>query len=396
MTETITQTAQDLYNEWSKGLQVVPESQVPSDEYFQSIEMNLDKPADFQVPTDQLPANPLEQQVPEVPPAPPEADESPEVLEVEGGGTLTLEKTNKGWKATLDSGEPSAVPENFYGANLKKLAANMAKAKLNATKAIQKLKKERLLGGDEPTTPVNIPARPGAPSINVNQLSADDIYAIKQKFTEERPDEAFDLWLAKKYGVSPDDFADALKDAKEAKKIVEAQRVKGEIDEVNTEFVKTNPDWNENYGNVSSNLRMLIGRMAKAHLNKKITDKTPQPVVDTTIYELFSGGFWTVENLETAKEELIDSGLLEKSTPIAATPNLPPQPAAQPQQSPSAPEQGIQGKPGSNAGAGFGLPVRGTSAPAQPDNTPPSDVDLYNLPLDQLRKLAQVQLAQQR
>ena len=190
----------------------------------------------------------------------------------------------------------------------------MAKGKLSATKAILKLKKEKLLGGDEPLTPAVVTAKPSAPSIRVNEMTADDIYAIKQKFSEERPDEAFDMWLTKKYGIKPDDFAEALRDAKDAKKIVEAQRIKGDIDEVNSEFVKGNPDWNDEYGNIPSNLRVLVGRMAKAHLNKKITVKTPQPVVDTTIYELFSGGFWTVENLETAKDELIESGLLEKSS----------------------------------------------------------------------------------
>lgn len=396
-------STQDLYDEWSKGMQVVPESTANQNEFFQSYDMNLDKPAEFQVPPESLPANPTEQrsestvenQTPPVNVAPEAPDETPEVMEVEGGGTLTLEKTSKGWHATLDSGEPNIVAENFYGSSLKKLALNMAKAKLSATKAILKLKKEKLLGGDEPTRTVDIPAKPSRPQINVNQLSADDVYAIKQKFAEERPDEAFDLWLSKKYNVKPEEFADALKDAKEAKKIVEAQRVKGEIDEVNTEFVKSNPDWNEEYGNVSSNLRMLVGRMAKAYLNKKITAKTPQPVVDTTIYELFSGGFWTVENLETAKEELIESGLLEKSVSRATPPTVNTPPAA-PLVSPSVPDKGIPGKAGQNAGAGFGLPVRGTSAPVEPSNTPPSDVDLYNLPLDQLRKIAQAQLAQQR
>lgn len=390
-----TQTVEpDLYKEWSAGISM---ANPPQDEYFESLPMNVDNPAEFHVAPEQIPQNPQNpqnpvEQVPPQSPPPDTNDEVPETLEIEGGGTLTLEKTSKGWHAVLDSGEANIPAENFYGSNLKKLALNMAKGKLAATKAILKLKKEKLLGGDEAPKPVTT-AKP-APSINVSELNADDVYAIKQKWNEDRPDEAFNLWLKKQFGVSPEEFAKALKSAEEANKIVEAQRVKGEIDEVNSEFVRNNPDWNEEYGNIASNLVALIARMSKAHLGKSLPKKAPQAVVDTTIYELFAAGAWTVENLERAKDELIDSGLLEKSASAHTPPQPQPQPAAPPKAGPSAPEQGIPGKTGQNAGANFGLPVRGSGPPAQPENTPPSDVDLYQLPLDQLRAIARAQLAQ--
>lgn len=394
----------NLFDEWASGISLANSE---SNSFFEEIPTELNNPASFRVDPNQIPQNPAEPVAPVVQVSQPEAvtpspsvpepqEESPEVLDVEGGGTVTLEKTNRGWKAALDCGEANAAIQNFYGANLKKLILNLAKAQVNATKAIMKLKKEKLLGGDEPPAPALNPAQRTA--TKATNLTPDDAYAIKNALAENPP-EAFDMWLKKKFGLDPDQFAEALTVASEAKRIVDAQKVKAEVEEINVDFVRNNPDWNEDYGSDPSNIRKLIGRMSKAFLNKKITEKTPQATVDDTIYELYSRGFWTVENLETAKEELIDSGLLEKSESHRQVPQPQPTAPTQPQQvtpnSPPAPAERIAPKPGQQVAPVFGSSVRNTSS-AETTEKALSDVDLYSLPLDQLRQIAAAQLKVQR
>ena len=381
-----------VYNEWAAGLSI---ANPPSNEYFEEIPTELNNPANFSVDPSQIPENrnPLEQ--PSSPPTPPQPiaepqDEAPEVLEVEGGGEVTLEKTNKGWHAQLDCKDSSIAVQNFYGANLKKLVLSFAKAQVNASKAIRKLKKEKLLGGDEPArVAANTPQQPAVPKVSV--LTADEEYEIKNKLNENLPSQAFDVWAKKRFGLDVDQLAAALKSAGNAERIVEAQKIKSEVEDVNQDFVSQNPDWAEEYSGSPQNLRRLVGRMSKHYLGKKITDKTPQTTVDDVIYELYSGGFWTVENLETAKEELIDSGLLDKVESPRQVSQPQPQPVAPP--SPSVPTARIA--PTTGQTAVFGTPVR-NSTPTSTEERTLSDVDLQTMPLDQLRLLAQAQLRAQR
>lgn len=384
-------TETSLYQEWSSGLSL---ANPPSSEYFEEIPTELNNPGNFQVPSEQIPENrnPLEHPIqPTLVQAVEPQDETPETLDVEGGGTVTLEKTSKGWHAALDCKDPNIAVQNFYGNNLKKLVLSFAKAQVNASKVIRKLKKEKLLGGDEPVVTSVAPVAKQVPKVST--LTADEEYEIRNKLTDT-PSQAFDSWIKKRFGLDPDQLAEALKSSTEAKRIVDAQTIKAEVDEINQEFVAQNPDWAEEYSGVAQNLRKLVGRMSKAYLNKKITDKTPQAVVDDTIYELYSRGSWTVENLETAKEELIDSGLLDKSESHRQVAPPQPQQEAPRTEQPPVPATRIATPTGQPVGV-FGTPVR-NSSPTTTEDKPLSDVDLQTMPLDQLRLLALAQLRAQK
>lgn len=376
----------NLYDEWASGISLANPSN-DSNDFFQEIETNLDKPAEFKVTPEMLPVDPANPAAPVAVPVP-DPEPASETKTTKKGGTISLEKTSRGWRATLNTGLPQLPEENFYGSNKDELIFNICEAKLEANLAIHRLKKEKLLGGDEPSpaqaTPVTKPVSP-----KVSNLTADDIYEIKNKLTDN-PSEAFDAWVKKRFGLEPEEFADALKSSKETQRIVEAQRVRADIEEVNTDFIRSNPDYAENYQN-DENARLLIGRMAKSYLNKKITKSTPQSTVDDTIFELYSRGFWTADNLETAKEELIDSGLLERSESHRPAPKPQPQPVAV--TGPSVPEaERIAAKNGPTQPVGFGIPARVSSPAIVSEEKPLSDVDLQNMPLDKLKAIAAAQM----
>ena len=238
-------------------------------------------------------------------------------------------------------------------------------------------------------TPTATPQR----ILTANIPTADDIYSIKNKINEN-PVEAFDEYFVKRFGVSPEEFAEKLKSVDKADKIVLAQTIKTAVDEVNGEFIKSNPDYTEEYSGkdvVDKNTRNLIARVSKTFLNKKITQRTSDDEVDNIIAELYSKGFWTVENLETAKDELIESGLLERSTkPRYSAPQ--PQPVAVNRPS-EQPAPRIAATPGQSV-APAGLSARNNTPVPEPDTRALTATDLQTMPLDQLRKLAQAQIAQ--
>ena len=392
------QAENDLYNEWSSGVSLA--NVTDNNQYFREIETELDNPGNFAVSTDQLPENTVVAPV-EVPvPAETHTDEGPEVIQLSNGGELSIEKTSKGWKAVLDSKEPNIPAENFYGENLKKLAANLAKGKLEASKVILKLKREKLLGGDETVKPAA--ATPPVPHnvAKVNVLTADDVYAIRNKLTSQDPvevAEGLDEWVKRKFGLNPEEFAEALKSAPEAKRIVESQRTKADVEEVNKEFVENNPDYIELVSTSDpdvnkSNVRILVARVAKVYLNKKLTKSTSQAVVDDVIYELYNKGFWTAENLESAKDELIENGLFERSaTPSNSQPKLQQVDATSVPSEPAAPR--IAAKPGQPVGVSLGISERNTVPSEVPaEGKPLSDLDLQKMPMEQLRQIAEAQL----
>jgi hypothetical protein len=112
--------------------------------------------------------------------------------------------------------------------------------------------------------------------------------------------------------------------------------------------------------------------------------------VDDTIYELYSHGFWTVDNLEKAKEELVENGLFERPAPSA-----PSTPQPQPVVAPSGPSVPAASRIAATTGQPVGLvgfPARGNTPVTIPESQSLTDVDLQKMPLDQLRQIAQAQL----
>ncbi len=393
--------ADDLFNEWASGISLANPA---SNDFFEEISTELANPQNFTVSPDQIPTNPVEAKVEDNPSPAPAADsqpqptpelqpQGPEVRQAKRGGSVTLEKTSRGWRATLDPGISNLAPENFYGPNKDDLIFAVCEAKMESNKAIHKLKKEKLLGSDEPVVR-NTPA-PKRNVPHVTALTADDAWEIKNKLQSENPAEGFDVWVKKRFGLDPEEFAEALKSAPEAKRILEAQKVKTDIDEVNSEFIGSNPDYAEQYL-TEDNAKVIVIRMAKAHLNKRLAKNTPQSAIDDAIYELYNGGFWTADNLETAKDELIESGLLERSTPNRTVSEPTPSQPVAVVSGPSVPEV-PRIAPKTGQPVGLGLPARNNSAAVVPEDKPLTDVDLQNMPLDKLRALAayQMQLAKQ-
>ena len=388
--------ANDLFDEWSSGIKLANPS---TNDFFEEIPTELGNPQNFTVTPDQIPANPVAPQtadsvapVPsqeaQTPPQEP-ANVGPDIRSAKRGGKMTLEKTSRGWHVNLDPEISNLVSENFYAPNKDELIFAICEAKLEGNKTIHKLKKEKLLGGDEPAAQPTVPVSRNIPK--VLNLSADDVYEIKNKF-DQNPGDAFDTWIKKRFGLDPDEFADALKSAPEAKKIAEAQRVKADIDEINSEFIGNNPDYAENYL-TDENARTLVVRMAKAYLGRKITKNTSQSAVDDAIFDLFNAGYWTADNLETAKDELIESGLLHRSTSVrrVSEPTLPQPAVPAPAVNPSEPETPrIAAKTGQPVG--LGISAKTSSPSVVPEEKPLADVDLQTMPLDKLKALAALQV----
>lgn len=377
----------DLFDEWATGTSL---ASAPTDNtFFQEITGDLENPQNFSVDPEQIPDNPMDK--PEVstvenPVVSEVEDTSPEVIELSNGGRITIEKTNKGWKAILDSGDANAPEENFYGNNWRNLLANLAKAKLEATKAIRKLKKEKMLGGDEPQ---HVPVKPKNVEAKVSTLTADQIVGLKNMLADN-PGEAFDTYIKNKFNLDPDDFAEALRAAPKAQQIAEMQRIQAEVKDVNDDFIRNNPDFVEKYQS-DENARLLIQRLAKVYLKKSVS-KSLKVNVDDVIYDLFKEGFWTEENLETAKDELIESGLLEPITSTTPTQTPTRQPVAN---SPSDPPKRIAtGNTGTPAG--LGLPARNSSPTVVPEEKPLTVSDLHSLSQEQLRQIAMAQLKSMR
>ena len=134
----------------------------------------------------------------------------------------------------------------------------------------------------------------------------------------------------------------------------------------------------------------MLFRSAKAHFNKRISVNSPQAVVDNTIYDLYTRGYWTAENLGTAKEELIDSGLLEKTTTVSPVPLPQPEPEA-PKSGPSVAEP-TRIAPQNGQPVGLGLPARSSTPSTVPSEKPLSDVDLQKMDMNDLRTIAAAQL----
>ncbi len=371
---------ESLFDEWAEGVKLAGSPNA----YFQEIETELDKPANFSLP-DPKPETPDPPVAPIVEAQAPVQDEGPEVIELEGGGTVTVEKTSKGWKGVLDSQESGVPLENFYGATWRQLLANVCKGKLQASKAIRRLKKEKLLEVQETRTP-EVPSAPKR-TPKVTPLTADDMAEV-QNLMGDNAVSGLDTYFQKRFGMSLEEVAESLKSAGDAKTIVEMQNVQRDVGEVNQDFIRENPDYAENYLS-DENARLLIQRLAKVYLHKSVS-KDLKHSVDNVIFELYEKGFWTAENLETAKDELIESGLLE----LTVTPRPTPKPKREPVaviDSPSeSPAPRIAASPGQTVG--LGLPARNSTPTVVPDEKPLTDVDLQSLPLEDLRKIAQAQL----
>jgi hypothetical protein len=226
----------------------------------------------------------------------------PEVTTFEDGSSLTVEKTKKGWKATLDS-NTGAQPEVFYGDTQKAMYAEVARGKVNATRKIRELNKSVKLGNAEPVVP-----RVTTSKSTLRELTADEIVEYKV-LMDSNPQKAMDYFNEKRYGLKPEEFAKKLNEGTVARQL-------GDIESTGKAFVANNPD----YYPVRENFIKVVQYLVKKYFGRAIS---PNEDFDALTLDLLDAGAWSVESLEAAKEDLLDSELLilpPKTVRVETTP----------------------------------------------------------------------------
>ena len=300
-----------------------------------------------------------------VPPAEPDP-EVPEILQLEDGAFVSLEKEKGQWKATLDPG--TGHSEVFWGKTKNELLTNVLVGKLNATKKIRELNKKVKLTVSQPPA-----RRQPDPAPSVRQLTADETFEIKAQL-ESDPALALDTLFQKRTGLTIQQLVDLAQKGSQANMNLETEAI-------SREFLARNPDYYPDSEN--KNFQSLIKWLAKFKLGKTATDANAGDIFT----ELWQTGNYTADNLEEAFQDLTDDGMLVKprlprtSSPVEVNQQPVPQPA------PAAPTPRIV-KTETRPRAALGIRPSDVSATPPPDNpTAPTDEDLDNLPDDQINAL---------
>lgn len=229
-------------------------------------------------------------------PEPEAKPDEPKVFEYEDGSQVVIEKSPKGWKATLDSGV--GKPEVFYGATKDEMFVNLAAGKINATKTIRKFNKEKKLGISEAPVVANTPA-PVIPA-QPRMLDANDKFEIKQQLAAD-PDLAMSTWFQKKTGMSVEQLLQIAKDAEQGRAASDTLYA----EQVAREFVESHPDFyaDPEYANYIS----IVAYLVKHKLGKQYNRSHHEALS----LELVRSGNWTVKTLDEAYQDLLSDGLLE-------------------------------------------------------------------------------------
>jgi len=316
------------------------------------------------------PAVPVEVAQQEVPPPPPVEPTGPTVTQFEDGSSVSIEKTNKGWKATLDTGT-GAPSEVFYGKTKDELMMEVLVGKANATRKIRELNRKVKLGYSSIEEPEETPSQP----FKTRPLTADEIFEIKNDL-QANPDLAFDKLFQKKTGMTIEQLVNMAQEGKRAKDELS-------VESVAKNFVTQVPD----YYSSDENMGAMIAFLAKQKLGKAFNGRNGNELIQ----ELFYNGHWTVKNLKEAFNELDESGLLEQApseeTPVApvlrapaAVRTAPPAaPPAQPATSPTpANERIVRVERRPRVGLGI-RPSEATQPRQEESMNPPSVEELENL-----------------
>ena len=292
-----------------------------------------------------------------VPPAEPDP-EVPEILQLEDGAFVSLEKEKGQWKATLDPG--TGHSEVFWGKTKNELLTNVLVGKLNATKKIRELNKKVKLTANTPQYP-----RQTEPAPSVRPLTADETFEIKAQL-ESDPALALDTLFQKRTGLTVQQLVGLAQKGAQANMNLETEAI-------SREFLSRNPEYYPDSEN--KNFQSLIKWLAKFKLGKTATDANAGDIFT----ELWQTGNYTADNLEEAFQDLTDDGMLVKprlprtSSPVEVNQQPVPQPA------PAAPTPRIV-KTETRPRAALGIrpsDVSATPPPATP--SAPTDEDLDNL-----------------
>ena len=266
-------------------------------------------PDDLRDPDEPLSLNdpvlsPLPNLNPEIIPTPeppvrapePEPD-TPEVLDLEDGTRLTLEKEKGQWKGTIAGG--AGRPQVFWGKTKNELILNTLKAQANATKKIREQNTKLKLEG---SVPAQQPVAP-PPNPENRELTADEIFEIKTQL-DSNPALALDNLFQKQTGLTVRELVSLVKNTKQDALEGKQANIELRADSVNRAFRAANPDFYPDAG--FKNFELMLKWMAKFKLNKIVKDNNVDPV----FIELVATGNYTVENLEEAFTDLSDDGLL--------------------------------------------------------------------------------------
>lgn len=177
----------------------------------------------------------------------------------------------KPWRREIDLGDGSGV-QVFEADTPAELADKLVEAQANATRKIRELNR-RIKLGEQPAATAT-PATPAAPK----DLTPEEAFAIAQEL-QSNPTKAFEKIMAAQFGMSAPELRDALAAARAVPSII-AERDHAEA------FVTRHPEYRATEANGNAMVKYM-----QAH--------NLQP---------------TLENFETAFEDLRDSGLLELET----------------------------------------------------------------------------------
>jgi len=296
-------------------------------------------------------------------PAPEPEPEGPRVFPVDGGGTLILEKGSKGWQATLKL--DGIKDQVYYGKTKDDLFVNFGKAQLHATKKIRQQDEKLKLGDPTPAAPP-IPVSSAQP-VTVRALNADESFEFKT-LLESDPIRAMDYYNEKRFGLKPEQLAQRLNETVNTRRLT----TQGLADATAFRFVEANKDFYPD--SEGKNYLTMVRYMGRQYLNRSVTKAN----ASQTVEDLQEQGFWSLENLEAAKDDLNESGLLLVK-PAASTPTPEPTPAPvavtpQPPAPPAAPVPPRAIPPVERPrAANLGLRVTGNAPAPAPEAAPSVD-----------------------
>lgn len=291
------------------------------------------------------------EEVPEQVAPPVVVDEpEPQVITYPDGSSITIEKTNKGWKATLDSGT-GAQPEVFKGATKDEMYARLAEGKLNATKKIRQLSRTPALSEEATPRTETVQALPPA---TPKQWTADEIFDLKAKL-EDNPALAYQTWFQKETGMTPQELVNLTKTA--AQKSDTAQETSQD-----TAVASILRDWvdiTDDYLAVPENRDGMLSWLLKHKARQNPKNFNVQSALDY----LYNHELLTTENLDLAWEDLKADGLatLQQAAPDPE------------------PEQRPQVRTRTRPAAGLGIRSSETRTPARPVAEEPTSVDVTKM-----------------
>jgi len=297
------------------------------------------------------------------------AERVPEVITYDDGSSITIEKTNKGWHAVLDSGQGGT--ENFYGKTKDEMWTNVASAKLHATRKIRDLNKKLKLGTGT-GGPVVPDATTQAPV--TKQLTAEEIFEIKNLIQSD-PTLAFDKYIQKKTGMTAEQLGEHARSGETARKDLAMEAVV-------REFLTIHPNYDPTPG--TGNFENMISWLMKYKMGQPLNGRDPNEVNPIALYDR---GVWTLANLEEAFEDLSDAGLLQLiSDEEVDEPQAPPAPTPAPTATQPAPNPRIA-RVRVGPRAGLGIRASEATQARQPDATrPPSADEFENLSDEEIVK----------